>query len=75
MYPQDGPVVWQQFVDAAVRLRRQMCEHVFQVRQWIVPVQRGGLNEAHDGRGPAARTLGTSEEPIFTIMYICTSSQ
>lgn len=60
----------QELVNPAVRMRRQTCEHVLQIRMRIMTVQRGGLNEAHDGRRTSARPQRSCEEPIAPFMQM-----
>ena len=38
----------QELVDAAGWVSRQAHEHVLEVAIWIVPIELGGLDEAHD---------------------------
>ena len=44
----------QQFADSTVGLSWQARQDVFQIEERIVAVERGGLDQAHDGGGPFA---------------------
>ena len=56
-----APAMRQKFVDAAVRPGRQTFEHILHVREDIMPVQLGRLDQAHDGRSALSGTQAASE--------------
>ena len=47
--------MWQQFADEASFVRRQALQHILQVRMRVEPVELGGLDQAHHGRGALTR--------------------
>lgn len=56
----------QQFLDPAVRVRRQARENIFQIGVRIVPIELGRLDQAHHGGSALARTQGSGEQPVFS---------
>jgi hypothetical protein len=50
-------------------MSRQAFEHVLQVTIRIVPVEFGGLDEAHDYRCAASRTQRACEQPVGSLMH------
>lgn len=53
-----APAVRQEIVDAAVWPGRQALEHILHVREGVMPVPPGRLDQAHDGRGALANCSG-----------------
>ena len=60
--------VRQQLPNPAVGLRRQLFEHVLQMREGLVAVEPRGLNQAHDRKGTLARPQAPREQPVLSIM-------
>ena len=58
------PPVGQQFLDSAVQLRGQPCEHVLEVSPGLVPFELGRLQQAHHDSSSLAGQLTSNEEPI-----------
>jgi hypothetical protein len=46
----------EQFIESTGALRREALKDVFEIAIWIVSVELGGLDEAHDRRGALAGT-------------------
>src|SRR4029453_5340610 len=59
------PLVWEEFLDAAVRMRGQPLEHVPEVGMWVVPVELGRLQQAHHDRGALSGELAAAEQPCL----------
>jgi hypothetical protein len=59
-----SPAVRQQFFDSTVQVRGQPGEDILQVSLRLVPIELGGLKQAHHGGGPLAGQLASHEEPI-----------
>jgi len=48
------PAVWQQFLNAAVHVRWQSCQHVMQIGPRVMTMQLGRLQQAHYEGGTLA---------------------
>ena len=53
--------MWQEIVDEACGLSGQAIQHVLEITVRIVPIEFGGLDEAHDDAGALARAQGPTE--------------
>ncbi len=57
--------MWQQVLDAAVGPRGQLVHHVPEIGMWVMPVELGRLDQAHDGGGALARSQRSSKQPVL----------
>src|SRR5436190_10149551 len=55
-----------QLVDAAVEVWRKPLEDVAQIDPGVVPVELGGLDQAHHHRSSLTGHLAAREEPAFS---------
>ena len=60
----------QEFADTTSLLCRQSGQDIFDVFKRIMPVQLGGLDQAHDCSRPLAGAQAAGEEPVLAIMEI-----
>lgn len=58
--------MWQQCADIVRFVRRQTRKHVFQIGMRVVPIELGGLNQAHDRGGALPGPQRSREQPIAT---------
>lgn len=56
----------EQLVDRAVEVRGQTFEHIAQVGPRVVPVELGGLDQAHHRRSTLAGEFATGEQPSLS---------
>jgi|GEM_PF-4413846 len=64
------PPMRQQLLDAAVELRWQPGEHVFEVGPRVAPAQLGTLQQAHHHRSALAGQLAANKEPVTPFMHL-----
>ena len=64
------PPMRQQLLDAAVELRWQPGEHVFEVGPRVAPAQLGTLQQAHHHCGALAGQLAANKEPVTPFMHL-----
>ena len=58
--------------DAALSaMRWQPREHIVQVLGWIMPIELGTLNQAHDGGRSLARHLRSGKQPVLSTRRPC----
>ncbi|MDB5981889.1 MAG: hypothetical protein JWQ69_2904 [Pseudomonas sp.] len=65
---QRHPVMRQQLGDLTCSLRWQSRQNVFQVSIWVMPVEFGRLDQAHQRRRAFATAQRSCEEPILAFM-------
>ena len=51
--------------DFAVGLSRQTRQDNLQISEWIVAIEFGGLDQAHDGGGTFSGAQAAGEEPVL----------
>lgn len=59
--------VWKKLLDATGRVSRQALEHVLETAIWVVTVELGGLDQAHDDNCTASRAQRTGEQPTAPV--------
>ena len=75
------PVVRQKVCDLAVRLRGQPTHHIFEIRERIMTIELGRLDEAHgsscalscserSGKEPIGAADGNRANPIFHVVVV-----
>ena len=62
------PEMRQQFLDAAVQVHRQSCQHILEVGPRVMPIELGRLHQAHNHRGALASQLAAREQPCLSLM-------
>ncbi len=58
--------MWQELVNAAVEVGRQALQDIAQVGPGVVPVELGGLNQAHNHRRTLPGELAAGEQPSLS---------